>query len=82
MDVCLNRVTDALLGDDFITTVATVYVSVAPCSVFLSVVYTESLFVFFTLMGVYFLYCRGSLFLSSFLFGISTIIRSNGLITL
>ncbi|KAF7489025.1 GPI mannosyltransferase 2 [Sarcoptes scabiei] len=53
-----------------------------PASIFFTALYTESLFLCLTLLGLEMLYNRNLPFLASILFGLSALTRSNGLVSL
>jgi Gpi18-like mannosyltransferase len=60
---------------------ACVFYCCSPATVFHAMAYTEPLFGFFTTLGLYLLYCRGSLAGASLAFAASAGVRSNGVVS-
>ena len=76
-----DSLTDKIVEDPYLVDMATVFYCIPASSIFLSMVYTESSFALFTLLGLYALYVKRQLWTGTLFFAASTLIRSNGVIS-
>ena len=77
--VILNQLTLEMFGNSSLASRTTTLFCFNPASIFFSAVYSESLFVLFTFLGLYFLYKNQDM-MAVLVFGLSALTRSNGLV--
>ena len=78
--VGLYRLSIYFLADERRAYRATLFYVFASCNIFMSALYTESPFSMLTFWGLYWLYARNNLMLSSLLLACAGLFRSNGLL--
>ena len=77
-----GSLTEEVIEDPYLVDMATIFYCLPASSIFLSMVYTESSFALFTLLGLYALYIKRQLWVGTLFFAASTLIRSNGVMSL